>query len=187
MKGRDVLRRTRRKWREPKIEMADASSSSRYKQHVHHHVLLPLRTPTAHLQFPPPRPHSRRRPQRLRHLVSPLQATQNRPHPIRTSIPLLSLSALANITQGFFSSLFTAGFLESSSSPGLQHVDIVFDDRNITRPGTSSPHLSHHLIHHLSIAFEYVPLLLSSTEAHSLGYASHASTAVDLPSMSLRH
>ncbi|KAG8220153.1 hypothetical protein J3R82DRAFT_1180 [Butyriboletus roseoflavus] len=36
--------------------------------------------------------------------------------------------------QGFFSSLFTAGFLESSSSPGLQHVDVVFDDRNITRP-----------------------------------------------------
>ncbi|KIK99945.1 hypothetical protein PAXRUDRAFT_822217 [Paxillus rubicundulus Ve08.2h10] len=41
------------------------------------------------------------------------------------------------IQSGFFSSLFTAGFLESlpklSSHPGPEQVDIVFDDRNITR------------------------------------------------------
>ncbi|KAH0838650.1 hypothetical protein J3R83DRAFT_6975 [Lanmaoa asiatica] len=45
------------------------------------------------------------------------------------------LHRIVLIRAGFFSSLFTAGFLESSNSPGLQHVDIVFDDRNITRPG----------------------------------------------------
>ncbi|KAG9314709.1 hypothetical protein JVU11DRAFT_5518 [Chiua virens] len=44
------------------------------------------------------------------------------------------LHRIVLIQSGFFSSLFTAGFLESSSSPGLQHVDIVFDDCNITRP-----------------------------------------------------
>ncbi|KAH7883965.1 hypothetical protein F5I97DRAFT_1814280 [Phlebopus sp. FC_14] len=44
------------------------------------------------------------------------------------------------IQSGFFSSLFTAGFLESSPKLGSQirgpeEVDIVFDDRNITRAG----------------------------------------------------
>lgn len=42
------------------------------------------------------------------------------------------------IQSGFFNSLFTAGFLESSpnlssSLSGTQDIDIVFDDRNITR------------------------------------------------------
>ncbi|KAG6371584.1 hypothetical protein JVT61DRAFT_9294 [Boletus reticuloceps] len=50
-----------------------------------------------------------------------------RPSPVSRPPTLTSL-------QGFFSSLFTAGFLESSDSSGLQHVNIVFDDRNITRP-----------------------------------------------------
>jgi hypothetical protein len=40
------------------------------------------------------------------------------------------LHRIVLIQSGFFSALFTAGFLES----GLQHVHIVFDDRNITRP-----------------------------------------------------
>ncbi|KAI9572594.1 hypothetical protein HD554DRAFT_2061353 [Boletus coccyginus] len=44
------------------------------------------------------------------------------------------LHRIVLIQSGFFASLFTAGFLESSHSPGPQHVDIVFDDRNITRP-----------------------------------------------------
>lgn len=127
---------------------------------------LPHRSPAAHLQLSPPRPHSRRRTQRLRHLESPLQATQNRSHPSSPSLPISSLSALTFL-QGFFSSLFTAGFLESSNSPGLQHVDIVFDDRNITRPG-ASPHLPHHLTHHPSAAFEYVRPLPSSLAAHPL-------------------
>ena len=76
--------------------------------------------------------------------------------------------------QGFFSSLFTAGFLES----GLQHVDIVFDDRNITRPGTSSISHSFHATHHPSSAFEYVrPLHSQPHLTVTLGYASRASTA----------
>ncbi|KAF8139866.1 hypothetical protein EV363DRAFT_1310983 [Boletus edulis] len=44
------------------------------------------------------------------------------------------LHRIVLIQSGFFSSLFTAGFLESSDSSGLQHVNIVFDDHNITRP-----------------------------------------------------
>ncbi|KAL4069312.1 hypothetical protein J3A83DRAFT_4095305 [Scleroderma citrinum] len=44
------------------------------------------------------------------------------------------------IQSGFFNSLFTAGFLESSPSlcssiSGTKNIDIVFDDRNITRAG----------------------------------------------------
>lgn len=76
------------------------------------------------------------------------------------------ISLHAHFSQGFFTSLFTAGFLESSNSAGLQHVDIVFDDRNITRPGASPPHLSDHLTHYPSTAFEYVRPLLSSSAAH---------------------
>jgi hypothetical protein len=40
--------------------------------------------------------------------------------------------------QGFFSSLFTAGFHESIIHGGLagpDEINIVFDDRNITRAG----------------------------------------------------
>jgi hypothetical protein len=44
------------------------------------------------------------------------------------------------IVQGFFRSLFTAGFAESSPRPtghlrGTDEIDILFDDRNITRAG----------------------------------------------------
>ena len=69
--------------------------------------------------------------------------------------------------QGFFSSLFTAGFLESSNSTGLQHVDIVFDDRNITRPGkyVSTPRFLPSRSHPLT-AFECVYLRLSPPPTH---------------------
>jgi hypothetical protein len=53
-----------------------------------------------------------------------------------------------NSLQGFFSSLFTSGFLESSPRllshlRGPEEVDVVFDDRNITRAGLFS-HLPYH-------------------------------------------
>ena len=45
--------------------------------------------------------------------------------------------------QGFFRSLFTAGFLESKSSRsrnGPDEITVVFDDFNITRPGEPTLH-----------------------------------------------
>ena len=87
------------------------------------------------------------------------------------------LLALSDTPQGFFSSLFTAGFIESSSSSGLQHVDIVFDDRNITRAGVFSIHLPYQLTHyhqqHSSMCIYHSP----DRRSLSLGYASHASMA----------
>jgi hypothetical protein len=49
-----------------------------------------------------------------------------------------ALSAPLTGRQGFFQSLFTAGFEESASIEQYEprELDIVFEDRNITRAGT---------------------------------------------------
>ena len=89
--------------------------------------------------------------------------------------------AHADISQGFFSSLFTAGFLES----GLQHVAIVFDDRNITRPGASPPsRLSSRSPPLPSVRVRISPHSSAPPHRRPLGYASHVFTAAALPSMS---
>lgn len=46
------------------------------------------------------------------------------------------------IQSGFFNSLFTAGFAESSPRP--EEIDIIFDDTNITRAGVSLPQFFPH-------------------------------------------
>lgn len=51
---------------------------------------------------------------------------------------IYKLHRVVLIQSGFFSSLFTAGFLESSPKPrshlrGPEEIDLIFDDRNITR------------------------------------------------------
>lgn len=51
---------------------------------------------------------------------------------------IYKLHRVVLIQSGFFSSLFTAGFLESSPKPcsrlrGPEEIDLTFDDRNITR------------------------------------------------------
>jgi hypothetical protein len=44
------------------------------------------------------------------------------------------------IQAGFFNSLFTAGFAESSPKPDV--IDIIFDDTNITRAGVYGTNMS---------------------------------------------
>jgi hypothetical protein len=56
------------------------------------------------------------------------------------------------IQAGFFNSLFTAGFAESSPQP--EEIDIIFDDPNITRAGML--HLVTSPYTHDLPAFEYV-------------------------------
>lgn len=73
---------------------------------------------------------------------SSIQTSQSSAHPVCEYFYSATVLLSAHIHQGFFNSLFTAGFLESSpnlssSLSGTQDIDIVFDDRNITRAGTS--------------------------------------------------
>lgn len=66
-----------------------------------------------------------------------LQVTSCRPDPISeksfTSTPFLP----DHSCQGFFRSLFTAGFSESRAARrgGADEISVTFDDCNITRPG----------------------------------------------------
>lgn len=58
---------------------------------------------------------------------------------VNPKIQIFRNISLKIITQGFFRSLFTAGFSESSTRRGNPNdepeITIVFDDYNITRPG----------------------------------------------------
>jgi hypothetical protein len=68
-----------------------------------------------------------------------LQSPPRSSHPIRKRFTSGSHSALTSV-QGFFRSLFTAGFSESlprlhTHQSGPDEIDLVFDDRNITRAG----------------------------------------------------
>jgi len=71
-----------------------------------------------------------------------LQSPPRRSYPIRKRFASGSHSALTSV-QGFFRSLFTAGFSESlprlhTHHSGPDQIDLVFDDRNITRAGQFS-------------------------------------------------
>ena len=105
------------------------------------------------------------------------------------SVQRLSITSPSDILlQGFFSALFTSGFLESSPrrfnhQQGPEEIDVVFDDRNITRAGmyvlASTPHLP---ITDAFSAFEYVFYLRRHNFqlTHS-EYALHGCTVVVHP------
>ncbi|KAJ7171876.1 hypothetical protein C8R43DRAFT_27915 [Mycena crocata] len=57
------------------------------------------------------------------------------------------------IQAGFFNSLFTAGFAESSPQP--DEIDIIFDDANITRAGTPVLYSRPRCLTFLLLAFEF--------------------------------
>lgn len=111
--------------------------------------------------------NSRRRLAHPRVVACRLQPPPRCSHPIRKPSVLTSCpSRPSTPVQGFFRSLFTAGFSESLlnvHSP--DQIDLVFDDRNITRAGQSALQplsLSCSLLLSIRVCSSHSPLFLSA-------------------------